>query len=137
LLAGERCVRYDLQTGKPERLSRYNKNDVCERCQEEDRKVPDSDAGVEEEFSDLLHAARVILNLRITDEDKIVPTLVFAANSDKVPSLKSARESVATDGNGSAISKESDAWFRGAFGSKVWSAHPTRASRSNDGLRRR
>jgi hypothetical protein len=32
---GEWCVRYDSQTGKPEKLSRYNKNDICERCQKE------------------------------------------------------------------------------------------------------
>jgi hypothetical protein len=32
---GERCVRYDTQTGKPEKLSRYNKDDICERCQKE------------------------------------------------------------------------------------------------------
>jgi hypothetical protein len=88
----------------------------CRKCQEEeDRKIPSTDAGDEERFSNLLHAARVILESGITDEDKIVPTLVFAANSDKVPSLKSARESVVADGDDSVISEESYAWFWAAF----------------------
>ncbi len=88
----------------------------CWRCQEkEDGRIPGADAGTEEEFANLLRAARVILDIGITDEDKIVPTLVFAANSDKVLSLKGARESVVADGNHSTISEESYLWFAGAF----------------------
>jgi hypothetical protein len=32
---GVRCVRSDPQTGEPEKLSQYNKSDICERCQQE------------------------------------------------------------------------------------------------------
>jgi hypothetical protein len=50
------------------------------------------------QYSDLLHAARVTLDVGIVDEDEIVPTPVCAANRREVSSLKGAYQSFPSGG---------------------------------------
>jgi hypothetical protein len=81
---GERCVQYDPQTGNPEKLSRYNKNDICEQCRKAGRKSEQTPAGHEE----LFRAARALLDNKIEEEHTIIPTLVLAAAADLDRQLK-------------------------------------------------
>jgi hypothetical protein len=71
----------------------------------------------EQRYEELLRIARVLLNVGITDEDKIVPTLAFAARFWEIPYFKHIRDrfiEVSKDGEGWAELKNR---FTNAFGS--------------------
>jgi hypothetical protein len=111
---GERCTQYP-RLGQPQKVRSTAADNLCEPCKRAGFDALEASPDSESEYAKLFRAALVILDTGITDEDKVIPTLVFAANSDRVPSLESARESLTTDGDHGAISEESYAWFRTAF----------------------
>ncbi len=108
---GKRCKLYDPETGKAQKLGRYHKSPICDRCRAAGYRPEDaqtlSDEGLEspeleicsacqrfatelvDEARDRLcercravfWAARVLIKERITDERAIVPTLAFAAHA--------------------------------------------------------
>jgi hypothetical protein len=81
---------------------------VCEACQREEVAT-----GVEvpSEHAELFRFARLLFNAGIEDEDKIIPTLVFAANLSEMPHLRKLRDSVA------AVDDQGENWedLRGQF----------------------
>ena len=105
---GERCVRYDPTSGRAQKLSRYNAENVCEACQREG-----GAAGVEVplEHAEVFRFARLLFDAGIEDEDKIIPTLVFAANLSEMPHLRELRDSAA------ALDDQDENWkdLRGKF----------------------
>jgi hypothetical protein len=108
---GGRCKLYDAETGKSQKLGRYHKGTICDRCRAEGYHPEDApkalNVGLESpelekcsacrrlatqlvnEAGDglcgrctaVFSAARVLLKERVTDEREIVPTLAFAAHA--------------------------------------------------------
>jgi hypothetical protein len=89
---GARCVRYDPATHKPEKLSRYNSDPVCEACQREEAVRHEE---VSPEHTELFSSARLLFRAGIEDEDQIIPTLVFAANLGEMPNLREVKDGLA------------------------------------------
>jgi hypothetical protein len=105
---GERCVRYNPASRKAEKLSRYNRKDVCEACQSEEAVRHEE---VPPEYAELFRVARLLFRAGVDDEAKIIPTLVFAANLAEMPHLRELRDSVA------ALDDQDENWedLRGQF----------------------
>src|SRR5215210_4124428 len=82
---GNRCIKYDPATCKSDRLSRYNREDVCEACQraEATRRVE-----LPPEHAELFRVARILFGAGVDDEANIIPTLVFAAHVGEIPDLR-------------------------------------------------
>jgi hypothetical protein len=107
---GERCKLYDAETGKSQKLGRYHKSTICDRCRAAGYRPEDAtptNAGSESpeleicsscrrlttqpvnEVGDRLcgrctavfSAARTLFKEGVTDEREIVPTLAFAAHA--------------------------------------------------------
>jgi hypothetical protein len=68
---GEQCVRYDPQTGKSEKLSRYNTDKICNKCQEAERTAERASVPVPREHEELLRAAKALFDNGIEDVDAI------------------------------------------------------------------
>jgi hypothetical protein len=74
---GERCIRYDSTSGRAQKLSRYNAENVCEACQREEVAKPETTPPA---HAELFRVARLLFRAGVDDEGDIIPTLVFAAN---------------------------------------------------------
>jgi len=74
---GSKCTQARFLSGKPARLRSTSSSKLCGRCEEEGLSPDD----VLEEHDELFHAARVLLEEGVADDDLIIPTLVFAARA--------------------------------------------------------
>src|SRR5687767_2680236 len=89
---GERCVKYDPTSRQAEKLSRYNREGVCEACQREEAVRHEETSP---EHAELFRFARLLFDEGIEDEDQIIPTLVFAANLGEMPNLREVKDGLA------------------------------------------
>jgi hypothetical protein len=103
---------------------RYSKDGLCDQCVREGRK-PEN---VPEQYRELFRVARVLLNKDITEEDEVIPTLAFAANSWEMPELVSIRDKFMEVSEGSKAWLELDNQF---FYNKY---HALKPLKSIDGL---
>jgi hypothetical protein len=105
---GERCVRYDPTSRRAQKLSRYNREGVCEACQREEAVRHEE---TPPEHAELFRFARLLFEAGVEDENRIIPTLVFAANLSEMPHLRQLRDSVA------ALDDQDENWkdLRGQF----------------------
>ncbi len=90
---GARCyhVRF-LNSPAPVSLSHTHDGDICDGCKREGYRSPTADDGDDElvirlgkRFASLFDAGRMLLVANITEEDKIIPTLAFAATISEQP----------------------------------------------------
>ena len=109
---GTQCFHVT-HSGSPEPVSLgpSHKGDVCDKC----REAVYMPGGEPEEFMDLFRAARVLFEEGITDEDIIIPTLVFAAQSGKRPLLAYVRNQFADVAGVSGAWKELEDHFINSF----------------------
>jgi len=82
---GEQCVRFDPAARKADKLSRYNRQSVCEACQRREAIRHDE---TPPEHAELFRVARLLFRAGVGDESDIIPTLVFAANVGEIPDLR-------------------------------------------------
>jgi hypothetical protein len=85
---GDRCKLYDPETRRPQKLGRYHEGDLCRQCRQDKDVLEDAP----NEYRELFHAARVLLDEGITEEYVIIPTLAFAANASENPNLRFVRD---------------------------------------------
>jgi hypothetical protein len=86
-------VRF-LSSPEPVSLSLSHEGDICDRCKQAGYRPPTIDDGEaelvappEERFGRLLDAGRILFEANITEENKIIPTLAFAAGISDQPDL--------------------------------------------------
>jgi hypothetical protein len=79
--------------------------DLCEKCRGE-KTEPVEHQLASEEHMELFRAARVLFQGGITDEDVIIPTLVFAAQCQKRPLLRHIRDLFAKTKEGSKVRQD-------------------------------
>ena len=93
---GDACVEY-AALGEPAKLSRYNTDEICNKCQEAKRAAQSVLVPVPPEYEKLVRAAKALFTNGIADEDAIIPTLVFAGASSEAPHLGRLWDSLVTD----------------------------------------
>ena len=125
---GAQCVQARWLDGQPAQLRSTSVDTICGACREKarDAQVPSSAARAEktdtaeqwpvpEEYGELFRAAQVLLDAGITDEDEIIPTLVFAAMSWEMPVLERVRKRFIEAGDDPQIRDQLRANFREEF----------------------
>lgn len=92
---GTRCVSHCV-LGQPAKLRTTSTDDVCEACRKADAGAengprPRPSVEAPQEYVTLLEVARALFDSGEEDENKIIPTLVFAANLRRLESLAQSR----------------------------------------------
>src|SRR5215211_614222 len=82
---GKQGIKYDPASRKAAKLSRYNRESVCESCQREEAVRPEN---TPPEYAELFKVARLLFRAGVGEESDIIPTLVFAANVIEMPHLR-------------------------------------------------
>lgn len=127
---GEQCAQAPSLNGQPAKLRSTSADTICGPCRERelDAQVasplaqaancdPAALRPVPEESRELFRASQVLLDEGITDEDEIIPTLVFAAMSWEMPILERVRDKFVEAGESVQTWKKLRSDFREAFNS--------------------
>jgi hypothetical protein len=114
---GERCVSYDKEKRRATKLSAYSNDDICGACRERRRDaqvIPTATQGRQvapvdpqpapEEYRELFHAARVLFEAGVDEEELIIPTLAFAAYSSEKSAVAYLRHEL------SEVDEGGEAW---------------------------